>query len=221
MLAKMLLLKVLSGAAAICIVIVAGSSPAVSQDRYTYRIDDSIYGEIGTYINDVEIIGDATTVSTEAHIRVSLLSITLYTQEVSRIERWVGDRLVYFHGVTTENGHPTEVNGQAEADHFVVVSPSGKAIAPATIRSANPRSAGAPGGDTILMPDTGLVEKLRSSVCDQTSITIDDTSRRVRRCQIETADGQERYEVWVDDSGTPVMFNIQDHVSTVTFTLVR
>lgn len=221
MLAKMLLLKVLSGVAVICSIVVAESTPAASQDRYTYRVDDSIYGEIGTYNNDVDIIGDATTVSTEAHIRVSLLGITLYNQDVSRIERWIGDRLVYFHGVTTENGQPTEVDGQAEADHFVVVSPSGKAIAPGTIRSANPRSAGAPGGDTILMPDTGLIEKVRASVCDETSITIDGTSRGVRRCQIETADGQERYEVWMDDSGTPVMFNIQDHVSTVTFTLVK
>lgn len=221
MLAKILLSTVLSVAVAICAIVAAGSSAAASQDRYTYRVDDSIYGAIGTYSNDVEIIGDATTITTEVHIRVSLLGITLYNQDVSRIERWVDDRLVYFHGVTTENGQPTEVDGRAEADHFIVISPSGKVTAPGTTRSANPWSAGAPGGDTILMPDTGLIEKVHASVCEETSITIDGTSRRARRCQIETADGQERYEVWMDDSGTPMMFNIQDHVSTVTFTLVR
>lgn len=219
--AKICLSTTLSGAVAIWTIIAAGSPAAASQDRYTYRVDDSVYGEIGTYSNDVEIVGDATTVTTEAHIRVSLLGITLYSQDVSRTERWAGDRLVYFHGVTAENGKPTEVDGQAEADHFVVVSPSGKVIAPATIRSANPWSAGAPGGDTLLMPDTGLIEKVHTSACEETSITIDGTSKRARRCQIETADGQERYEVWTDGSGTPVMFNIQDHVSTVTFTLVR
>jgi len=204
---------------AICMIVATGSSAAASPRRYTYRVDDSIYGEIGTYSNDVETIGDATTVTTEAHIKVSLLGIGLYNQDVSRIERWIHDRLVYFHGVTTEDGQPTEVNGHAEADHFIVITTHGRVIAPGTIRSANPWSAGAPGGDALLMPDTGLIEKVLANDCGEASVTIDGTSRQARRCKINTE--QEQYEVWMDHSGTPVMFNIQDSVSTVTFTLAR
>jgi len=221
MMARMLLSTVLSGAVAICMIVATGSPAAAFQQRYTYRVHDSVYGSIGTYRNDVEKIGGATTVTTEANIRVSLLGITLYNQDVSRIERWVDDRLVYFHGVTIENGQPTEVDGRAEADDFIVISPQGTVSAPGTIRSANPWSASAPGGDALLMPDTGLVEKVRAGGCEDASIAFDGTSKQARRCQIETANGRVRYEVWIDDSGTPVMFSMQNDTSKVTFTLVR
>ena len=45
-------------------------------------------------------------------------------------------------------------------------------------------------------------------------------SVRVCRYQINSADGRERYEVWMDKQRTPVMFNIIDRDDTTTFTLV-
>lgn len=220
-LAKMLTSRTLLSAVAICMLLGAGPSAAAFQQRYTYRVQDPIYGAIGTYSNTVEKSRDATTITTEAHIKVSILGITLYTQDVSRIERQVGDRLVYFHGITTENGKPIEVNGRAEGERFIITSPSDTITAPGTIRSANPWSAGMSGGDMVLMPDTGLVMKVHTSGGEKTSITIDGASTRVRRYQIDTVDGRERYEVWMDDQATPVLFSIQDRQSTVTFTLVR
>lgn len=211
----------LSGAVAICAIGATVSTAAASQQRCNYQIHDSLYGEIGIYSNTIEKSGDATTVTTEAHIRVSLLGAVLYNQDVSRIERWVGGRLVSFHGVTTENGKPTEVNGWAEADHFIVTSPSGKVIAPGTIRSANPWFAAAQGGDVILMPDTGLIAKMHASGGEETAITIDGASRQARQYHIETVGPSEQYEVWMDNDGTPLMFNIKDRDGTDTFTLIR
>jgi uncharacterized membrane protein len=221
MLAKIFRSVVLSGAVAICTIVAAGSQASASQQRFTYRVHDSVYGEIGTYIDAVEKSGDATTIATEAHMSVSILGIVLYRQDISRIERWVANRLVYFHGVTTENGTPVEVDGRAEADNFIVSSPGGQVTAPGTIRSASPWAAGAPGGDTIFLPDTGVVTKVHTSGGEETSVTIDGASSRARQYHIETADGQERYEVWMDDDGTPVMFNMQDKDSNVTFTLAK
>ena len=88
------------------------------------------------------------------------------------------------------------------------------------IRSASPWSAGAPGDDVVFMPDTGHVVKVRTSGED-TAIAVGGTSRRVRRYQIDTVDGKERYDVWMDENRTPLMFRIQDREGTVTFTLVR
>jgi hypothetical protein len=211
----------LSWAIAICAIGAAGSPADASQRRCNYQIRDSLYGTIGIYSNTVDRSGDATTVTTEAHISVSLLGVVLYNQDVSRIERLVGGRLVSFHGITTENGKPMEVNGWAEADHFIVASPSGKVTAPATIRSANPWFAAAQGGDTILMPDTGLISKMHASGGEETAITIDGATRQVREYHIETAGPAEQYEVWMDKDGTPLMFNIKDRDGTDTFTLIR
>ncbi|HKO08255.1 MAG TPA: DUF6134 family protein [Alphaproteobacteria bacterium] len=219
-LAKMLTSRELLGAVAICALLAAGPSAAAFQQRYTYRVQDRFYGAIGTYSNTVEKSRDATTITTEAHIEVSVLGITLYRQDVSRIERQVGDRLIYFHGITTENGKSIEVDGRADGEHFIVTSPSGKVTAPGTIRSVSPWSAGRLRGDMVLMPDTGLVTKIVASGGEETSITIDGAATRVRRYQIDTVDGRERYEVWMDDKATPVMFSIQDSEGTVTFTLL-
>ena len=217
---KRSLLLALFGAAAICPIVVAASSAAEAQQRYTYRVNDAVYGAIGTYSYGVDKSGDATTITTDARIRVAFLGIVLYSQDLSRIERWVGNRIVYFHGITKENGHPIEVEGRAEGEQFIIVSPAGRVAAPATIRSASPWSAGAPGGDVVFMPDTGHVVKVRTSGED-TAITIDGTSRRVRRYKIDTLDGRERYEVWMDENRTPVVFSVQDREGTVKFTLIR
>jgi hypothetical protein len=213
------LLSALFGAAAICPVVVAAAAAAEKPQRYMYRVNDAVYGPIGTYSYAVDTGGDATTITTEARIRVSFLGIVLYSQEFARIERWLGNRIVYFHGITKENGRPVEVEGKAEGEQFIIVSPAGRVAAPGMIRSASPWSAGAP-GDDVFMPDTGHVVKVRTSGED-TAIAVGGSSQRVRRYQIDTVDGKERYDVWMDKNRTPLMFRIQDREGTVTFTLVR
>jgi hypothetical protein len=76
-------------------------------------------------------------------------------------------------------------------------------------------------GDTVLLPDTGVVTKVHTSGGEETSIMVDGAAMKVRRYQIDTIDGRERYEVWMDDQTIPVKFSIQDRESTVIFTLVR
>ena len=196
------------------------SSAAASERQYTYRVDHSMYGEIGTYRNNVRVSGNDTAIDTEADIRISLLGIILYRQHASRIERWTGDRLVYFHGVTVENGKATQIDGRAEADRFIVTSPTGTVTAPATIRLANPRSVGALSGDVILMPDTGFVTNMNVSGGEETSLVIDGKVNQAQLYQIETGIGI-RYDAWVDDHGMPVKFDIRDGLSIITFTLVR
>src|ERR1700680_1730510 len=90
-----------------CLVIFALGAPAQSAysvsapQKLVYTVHHSRYGTIGTHINTEEQNGADTTVRTEAHIAVSLVGISFYRQDASREERWRGDRLVSFHGVTT------------------------------------------------------------------------------------------------------------------------
>jgi len=205
----------------ICVGVAAGAPASASEQRFTYRVDMPPYGTIGTYRNVVQNDGKETTITTEGQIKVSLIGVVLYRLDISRVEHQVADRLVYFQGLTSENGNSVRVEGRAVGEYFIITSPSGIVTAPRTIRTSDPWSLGAPGTDMVFMPDTGTVTRVHRGGGEQTSITIDGTSMRVRRYQINTADGREQYEVWMDDQRTPVMFNIVDRDGTTTFTLVR
>src|ERR1700687_1967892 len=133
---------------------------SATPQKLVYQVQHPTYGKIGTLTNAIEKNGEQTTVTTNGSIRVSILGIVLYRQDFSRIEHWIGDRLMAFHGVTTVNGRATEVNGSAEGDHFVVTSPNGNSTAPATLRVANPWSANALKGSTMMTPDRGSIDNV-------------------------------------------------------------
>src|SRR4051812_42372274 len=90
----------------------AEGAPAPPQ-KYVYTVHHSRYGSIGTYTNTVMREGDDVSVNTDIRIVVSFFGMALFRQDASRQEHWASGRLVSFHGVTTTNGHPIEVNGAA------------------------------------------------------------------------------------------------------------
>jgi hypothetical protein len=194
---------------------------AASEQRVSYTVHMSPYGTIGTYQSTKRTEGRDTTITTKAHIKVSVAGVVLYRLELSRTERQAAGRLVYFHGVTTENGNAVEINGKAIDDGFIITSPQGTAIAPGTIRTSDPWSAGEAGTGLVFMPDTGAVKRVSTKGGELTAITIGGATLQVRRYQISTTDGSEQYEIWMDDRRTPVMFNIVDRDGTTTFTMVN
>jgi len=200
--------------------LVVESSPAgAATQRLTYRVQHSRYGTIGTYTNAIDTNGSATTVKTEAHIKVGLLGVTFYRQDVDRQERWDAGRLVGFHGVTTVNGHAYELNGAADGDRFVMNSPEGPIVAPASVKLANPWSPEVLRGDTLLTPDRARVENVQIKGGEETSVAIDGRQTRAKRYEIDRLDGTKRYEVWIDGRGTPVMFTTYNPNGSITFTL--
>jgi hypothetical protein len=184
-----------------------------------YRVTHAIYGDIGTYSNTVEQTDGTTTVLTEAHFKVSLLGIVVHREDAQREERWRGDRLVFFHGITTKNGRPLEVRGEARGNSFVIASPRGTFTAPADIHPANPWSANFLGSDTMMRVDTGVIEPVRISGGAETTVTINGATLRTRQYEI---DGKTRYKIWLSETGkVPVMFSVDDDSGEVTFTLAR
>jgi hypothetical protein len=199
--------------------VLADDGAAVSAGSHVlrYRVKHATYGDIGTYANTVEQTGDTTTVLTEAHLKVSLLGIVLHREDAQRTERWRGDRLIYFHGVTTKNGQKLELRGEARGDAFVIASPRGTITAPADVRPSNPWSANFLGSDTMMRVDTGAIEPVRISGGEAASVTIDGTRLRTREYEI---DGETRYRIWLSETEeVPVMFSVDDDTGLVTFTL--
>jgi hypothetical protein len=192
---------------------------SASPERMVYRVQHSRYGNIGTYSNAVEKAGTMTTVTTEAHIAVSILGVVLYRQDAARQERWSADRLVSFHGVTTVNGKSIELTGSADGDRFVLMSPDGSIVAPASVRIANPWSADVLRGDTLLTPDRGRVENVQVKTTEETSLAVNGRTTRTKHYEINRVDGSKRYEVWLDDRGTPVQFITYNQNGMITFIL--
>jgi len=52
-----------------------------------------------------------------------------------------------------------------------------------------------------------------------TELAINGSKVRARRYEIARITGEKRYDVWIDDGGTPVMFNVNTRRGMVTFTL--
>jgi hypothetical protein len=185
-------------------------------DILQYRVKHSKYGDIGSYSNRIERHGDETTVETSVHLKVSILGVVLHREDAERTERWRGNRLVYFHGITTKNGDKIEVDGEAKGDGFVIASPKGTVTAPADVHPANPWSGDCIHSDTMMRVDTGVVEPVRISGGQPTDVTLDNVKVQARLYDIE---GETRYKVWLDDRSVPVRFSVDDPSGVVTFSL--
>jgi len=186
--------------------------------QLTYRVTHAVFGDIGTYTNTVESTGDGATVLTRAHFEVSMLGVRMYREDAESTERWQGNRLVSFHGVSDKGDGRAEVKGEARGDNFVITSPRGTVTAPASVQPANPWSANFLGSNTIMHPDTGRVEQVRVSGGEQTTVKIDGASISARKYDV---DGKPRYSVWLDARGVPMMFAIDDDSGKITFTLSK
>ena len=195
----------------------AGASAGTT--KLVYKVRHSRYGDLGTFTNTVQHSGDKTTVTSDAHYKVGALGVTFYRQDVSRVETWSGDRLVAFHGVTSVNGKAVELNGKADGDQFVLMTPEGTVKAPATVRVANPWSRISVQGDFMLTPDAGRLEKIKLSGMEDATVRVGAKTVHAKHFAVLRGEGPRRYEIWLDDADMPVQFAVVGPNETITFTL--
>jgi hypothetical protein len=198
---------------------ILAAGPAAASDlprQLIYRVAHSVFGDIGTYINTVEPDGTATLVLTQAHFDVRMLGVRLYQEVAQRTERWQGNRLVSFDGVTDTGHGPVKVKGVARGDEFVITSPQGTFDASATVHPANPWSANFLRANEMMRPDTGRVEPVHVSGGEEAAVTVGFDTVAARKYEI---DGTTKYTVWLDGRGVPVKFAVDDNTGKVTFTL--
>ncbi len=183
-----------------------------------YQVQHSVFGDIGTYTNQIETAGPTMTVKTTAHFKVSALGVSMHNEDAQRTEKWQGDRLVSFEGVTKKNGDVTEVKGQANDNNFVISSPAGTIRAPATIHPANPVSLKSLQSATMMRVDTGKVEQVKLSGGGETTVSVNGNSVKAREYEIT---GSTHYKIWINNEDVPVKFVVDDDSGEVTFTLKK
>lgn len=198
--------------------LVAGTARAETPAEFIYRVSHSTFGDIGTYSNTIQPGRDGTTVQTQAHFEVSMLGVRMYREDAERTERWQGNRLVSFHGVTDKGNGPAEVTGEARGNGFVITSSQGTVTAPASVHPANPWSNNFLSSNTMMRPDSGKLEQVQIGGGQETAVKIDGATIPAVKYEV---DGSTRYTVWLDGRGVPVMFVIDDNTGKVTFTLAK
>jgi hypothetical protein len=198
--------------------VAAGPAAAEAPAQFTYRVTHSRFGEIGTYTNTVEPSRDGVTVQTRAHFEVKMLGVRMYREDADRTERWQGNRLVSFRGVTDKGDGPAEVKGEARGNSFVIISPQGTTTAPWSVHPANPWSSNFVHSNTMMRPDTGKLEQVRVGAGQETAVNIDGASIPAVKYDV---DGSTKYTVWLDGRGVPVKFLVDDDTGKVTFTLAK
>ena len=196
----------------------AAPAASTATEQLRYRVRHSVFGNIGTYTNIVQSVGDITTVQTTAHFLVTMLGVGLHREDAERTERWQGGRLMSFIGTTKKNDNTLEVKGEATGDGFVIMSPRGTFTAPGTVQPANPWSAKCLKSTTMMRVDNGEIERVRVSGGSETTVAIDGATVPARQYQI---DGTTLYKIWIDQHDIPIMFVVDDDSGEVTFTLEK
>ena len=193
-------------------------SAKAGRQIYEYRVQHPTFGDIGTYTNTIDRLGNRTEVTTELHVAVKMLGMVVYRQEAERTERWQGGRMIAFHSVTTTNGNTLKVDGEAQGGNFVITTPTGVFTAPANVHPTNPWSPQV--FDSNIMMSTKTGEFWQASVSDsgQDDVTVDGQTLKLHRYDIY---GRKHDVVWLDGNGVTVAFEAGQDDKPVDFQLTR
>jgi hypothetical protein len=191
---------------------------AAATQSYEYRVIHPTYGDVGTYTNLVDRVGDDTQVTSTLHIAVRVLGIVVYRQEARRAERWQGHRLLSFDSVTVTNGDTMKVHGEARDGGFAITGPRGTVMAPAGVHPSNPWSAMVLSAEFMMSTRTGEVLPVHVTGGETEPVALAGTTLRLH--QYEVVSDKQQF-VWFDDSGTPIAFRTAENGKLIDFVLQR
>ena len=193
------------------------SANASAPQTYNYTIEHALFGKIGTFSDTVEQDGETKRIDSRLRIAVRILGIVVHREEADRTELWRHGRLAAFHSITTVNGTPIEVNGEARPDGFVITSPAGTTVAPADIYPTSPWAAILPNRAALVMSTkTGKVMPVQALGGEPEIVSVLGTEVPVRHFEFIT---DKRQDVWLDSSGVPVRFRTEQSGKSIDFVL--
>jgi hypothetical protein len=199
---------------------VAAPGAACSAEQvYHYAITHSRYGAIGAYDRTIDQSGGVTRAQSHLKIAVRVLGIVMHRESADQTEVWRGPRLMSFESLTTTNGKPLKVSGEARDDRFVVTSPTGVASAPADVAASDPLGFNRLGRAEVVSIKSGKIEPITVTGGEADQVMLRGAAVAVRHYKVSTAAQPGKWEVWLDPQGVPVKFRSLEHGDAVDFTL--
>jgi hypothetical protein len=186
---------------------------------YDYVITHSRYGKIGTYDRTIDESGGVTHAQSHLRIAVKMLGMVVHRENAEQSETWRGKRLVAFHSVTTSNGKPMTVSGEARANSFVVTSPAGTATAPADVAATDPWGFSRMGPAEVVSLKSGKIEPVNVTGGEADAVMMQGVRQPARHFHVSTSTQPNKWEVWLDPEGVPIKFRSLERGDAVDFTL--
>ena len=182
-------------AAAFLLLLVANGAAARE-----WHFDVSLDGlPIGTHDISLRENGDARSVVSDMHFRVSLLGFTAGSYEQHEEESWKGDCLTRLDTRTIEKGATTKVSGRLEGGHFVIDGPGAGQPLPACVMSFaywHPRVLKQP---SLVNVQTGASTPITVHALGKEPYTVHGASVDATHYRIDTP--RNRIEVWYAPDG--------------------
>jgi Family of unknown function (DUF6134) len=190
-----------------------------STEILDYDVVHPWLGKIGTYENAVRREGDGVTVTSRLRVVASIVGIVVHREYADRTELWRDGRIIAFSGMTTINGKPFPVRGQANGSAFIVTSPGGTVTAPADVTPNNPWSCDFIHGTSVFAVNTGTVEPVSVTGGQPAAITIAGRPLWTRQYRIESA--RTHAQVWLSQTCVPVRMDVVNAGANISLVLNR
>jgi hypothetical protein len=212
------LFAALSGAIFLAVLFHGGAAEAATQSFF-YKIEHPSYGDIGTYIESIDVQKGVTRIDARLHIVVRILGIVAYREDSTRKETWRANRLISFESITEKNGKHFEVRGVVDNDHFAVTTPSGMVEAPADISTSDPRVIKRVGPGVIISDKLGKLEKVAVSGGEAATVSLLGSAFATHHFRVDTETEPDKWEVWLDGQGVPIKFRSMEEGTPIEFSL--
>jgi hypothetical protein len=198
--------------------------PVLAQgtETYSYRVTQSLLGNIGSFTNVVEHQGDETIVRTQLRVDARFLFFGIKKEEADRTARWRSGKLVSFDSSTiTDDEYTLKVHGESHGDKFLISTNGAVPVAaPADIYPSNPWSKNLLKAQWVMAENTGLAEPARVTGGDRVVVP-NGQGNSVNATRWSVDSENVHATVWFDDLGVAVKFAALIAGREIVFTLER
>jgi hypothetical protein len=203
-------------------ILIALTSPIAAQaasQSFAYTVSHSLYGQIGTYVRTVQDADGVTSARSQMRISVKVAGLVLHREVADQVEAWRGPRLISFQSVTTIDGKPLRVHGEARDNRFMVTTPQGTTAAPGDVAASDPWAFHRMGAAVIVSIKTGLISAVNVTGGEPVSVLLHGVQTPARLFHVKMNAQPNKFEVWLDARGFPIKFRSQEPGGAVEFTL--
>jgi hypothetical protein len=189
-----------------------------NQRAATYLVEHPRYGVIGTYTHEKSESGEITRISSQLHVKVKLLGMKVYRQDVAQNELLDKGRLISFQSAANTNGSQINVHGRAENNRFVITSPAKTFSVSGDVLPCDPWLITRHGSGQVVSMKSGKIDNAVVTGGESAPVLIQGKMRPARHFNVRTDTLPNEWQVWIDEEGTPVKFRSVEQGTPIDFT---